>query len=138
MALNWVHESPAYWDANKQAIIGGAPEGSFEGIDFKDGAILPGDWWRAEQDGTVVGFGWMDVVWGDGEVMLAVSADTQSGGVGSFIIDSLAKEAETRGLNYIYNRVAATHPNRDDVSAWLKKRGFSEDDEERLRRLVCG
>jgi N-acetylglutamate synthase-like GNAT family acetyltransferase len=98
---------------------------------------LPGEWWRVEADGEVVGFGWMDIVWGDAEILLATARSAESSGVGSFIIEHLAKEASARGLNYIYNTVRATHPLGDQVTAWLQKRGFTGHEDGRLVRAAA-
>jgi N-acetylglutamate synthase-like GNAT family acetyltransferase len=57
--------------------------------------------------------------------------------VGTFILNQLEREAATRGLNYLYNVVATTHPDRDGTAKWLAKRGFEPShDEESLRRRV--
>ncbi|MEM7163948.1 MAG: hypothetical protein AAF581_00705 [Planctomycetota bacterium] len=56
MTLSWTNESPAYWDAGKQEIVGDAPEGIFELPNLADGDVVPGDWWRGRrrrQDGRV-------------------------------------------------------------------------------------
>ena len=132
MSLTWIHENPAQWDETKQQIVGGAPSGIFELGSRAAGEVVPGDWWRVEQDGKVVGYGWMDTVWGDAEVLLAVAPEVQKGGVGSFIIDHLEQEASRRGLNYMLNVVRPTHPD----TAWLQKRGFEASDDESLRRRV--
>jgi len=57
MALSWDRESLPQWDADKQRIVGGAPAGVFTVADSAPGAALPGDWWRVEDGGTVVGYG---------------------------------------------------------------------------------
>ena len=47
------------------------------------------DWWRAEDGGTTVGYGWLDVTWGDAEMTLAVHPDHQEKGCGTFILEHL-------------------------------------------------
>lgn len=113
----------ALWDADKQRIIGRTP-GVFAIAASAAGAVLPGDWWRVEDDGRVVGYGWMDYSWGDAEILLAVDADTQSRGVGTFILDRLDEEAAQRGLNYLYNVIPAQHPDKNGLKRWLLGRGF--------------
>ena len=44
--LTWNHEDSPTWDADKQRVIGSAPEGAFD-LAYADGASLPGDWWAA-------------------------------------------------------------------------------------------
>ena len=123
--LTWTHEDSPTWDADKQRVIGSAPEGAFD-LSYTDGDALPGDWWSARtSDGAVAGYGWLDATWGgDAEILLAVDAASQRQGVGSFVIDRLEHEAASRGLNYVYNTVRASHPDRDDLHDWLAVRGY--------------
>lgn len=124
MALVWHREPGAHWDQDKQRVIGTAPEGVLAVTASPPGAVLPGDWWRVEKDGQVIGYGWMDYSWGDAEVLLAVEPSRQSGGVGTFILDRLAEEAAARGLNYLYNVIPARHPDKEGLKRWLLQRGF--------------
>jgi N-acetylglutamate synthase-like GNAT family acetyltransferase len=136
MALAWVRESGALWDADKQRIIGGAA-GRLAVAASAPGAVLPGDWWRVEDDGRIVGYGWMESSWGDAEVLLAVHSADQSRGVGTFILDRLDKEAAARGLNYLYNVVPAGHPDPGGLKRWLLQRGFTgAKDGDLFRRTV--
>lgn len=123
--LTWSHEPDPRWDAAKQRVIGSAPDGVFD-LSFADDASLPGDWWTASTpDGSVVGFGWLDATWGgDAEILLAVDVAAQQQGVGSFVISRLEDEAAARGLNYVYNTVRDSHPERDDLHDWLAVRGY--------------
>jgi len=123
--LSWEHEPTPTWDADKRRVVGSAPVGVFD-LSYVDGAALPGDWWRARTpDGAVVGYGWLDATWGgDAEVLLAVDASARQRGVGSFVIARLEDEAASRGLNYVYNTVRSTHPDRDVLHDWLAVRGY--------------
>ncbi len=137
MTLSWNHESPAYWDASKARIVGSAPEGVFNFDNQSEGDLVAGDWWRAENDGKVVGYGWMDTVWGDAEVLVAVDPTAQNQGVGTFIMDRLEDEARARGLNHLYNVIPSAHPDPTSLGGWLAKRGFSPSEDGRvLRRIV--
>jgi N-acetylglutamate synthase-like GNAT family acetyltransferase len=137
MSLNWIHESPAKWDDNKAAIVGGAPAGIFEVGGRRAGDLIPGDWWRVERDGKVVGYGWMDTTFGgDAEVLLAVHPDAQGSGVGTFILQKLEEEAAAHGLNYLYNVVSSSHPNASGLTRWLEHRRFKASHEGRLMRKV--
>ena len=127
MSLTWIRENPAFWDANKHVILGGAPKGAFDLDHLRAGDIASGDWWRVESDGRIVGYGWMDIVWGDGEVLLAVDPAAQGQGIGVAILENLANEARQRGLRRIYNTVRPTHPRKAEVTAWLEKCGFTAD-----------
>ena len=135
--MKWIKEGTTSWDRDKKRIVGDAPVGVFDRryADLAEGDIVPGEWWRVEDDGTVVGYGWLDIVWGDAEILLATAPDARGRGVGSFIIKELENEARRHGVNYLYNVVRTTHPDAAKVSAWLEKHGFkaSEDGSLRLR-----
>jgi GNAT superfamily N-acetyltransferase len=134
MSLKWIHENPPYWDSGKAGIIGNAPPGIFELSAYDDGDMLPGEWWRVEQDGSVLGYGWMDTTWGDAEILLAVDLSAQRKGVGAFILDRLDEEAASRGLNYLYNQVRESHPDPAGITKWLEQRGFARSHDDRLLR----
>jgi GNAT superfamily N-acetyltransferase len=135
MTFAWIEESPARWDREKARVLGAAPPGVFAFGGYADDDLLPGQWWRAVAEaGHVVGYGWMDCSWGDGEILLAVDPAWQKRGVGSFILDRLRAEAGVRGINYLYNVVPAAHPDADGLEAWLARRGFSRQGEGRLLR----
>jgi ribosomal protein S18 acetylase RimI-like enzyme len=138
MSLRWIRESPGRWDADKARIVGMAPKGVFDTrfAACKDGDLLPAEWWRVEHDGKVVGYGWLDVVWGDAEILLATGADAGGRGVGTFILEQLESEARERGLRYLYNIVRPTHPRAAEVTRWLQKRGFRATEDGRLLRAV--
>jgi len=137
MAFEWIHEDPAYWDAGKNSVVGGEPAGTFHLPDLKSGDLVPGDWWRVEDSGRVLAYGWMDVNWGDAEVLLAVAAGARGRGVGTFVLDRLEDEARARGLNYLSNVVRATHPRAAEVSRWLQARRFRTAEDGALRRAVA-
>jgi GNAT superfamily N-acetyltransferase len=136
MTLAWIHENPPRWDAGKAAIVGGAPRGTFVLADHRAGEPIPGEWWRVEEDGRVVGYGWMDTTWNGAEVLLAVDPAARRHGVGTFIMDGLEREAARRGLHYLYNVVRHTHPDRDGITRWLLARGFTDAGDGELRRQV--
>ena len=140
MPFTWIREPSACWDANKQRIIAGARPGVFD-TRYREcchGDPVPGDWWRVEdaQADRVVGYGWLDVVWGDAEILLATDPELRGRGIGSFILSQLDREASLRGLGYIYNTVRPTHPDEHAVKAWLTSRGFQEKEDGRLVRRV--
>lgn len=137
MPLQWIHETPARWDAPKTRIIGGAPAGVFNLPRYREGELLAGDWWRAEDAGTVVGYGWLDVVWGEAEILLAVDPAAQRRGVGAFILDRLEAEAHACGVNYVFNTVTPAHPDGARVTAWLQAHGFTATEDGELRRRVA-
>jgi GNAT superfamily N-acetyltransferase len=137
MALEWIRENPPYWDSEKQRILGGAEPGALQLPSHAFGELLPGEWWRVEEGGAVVGYGWMDCTWGDAEILLAVDPSRRGAGVGTFILDRLEEEGRERGVNYLYNLVRPTHPRKREVSAWLEARRFERSPDERLMRRVA-
>ncbi|HJK91687.1 MAG TPA: GNAT family N-acetyltransferase [Polyangiaceae bacterium LLY-WYZ-15_(1-7)] len=137
--LRWVREDqPARWDGEKKRIVGGEAEGVFDDRyrECVEGDVIPGRWWRVERDGKVVGYGWMDVIWGDAEILLATAPDARGQGVGSFTLERLKDEAYQRGLRYLTNVVRPTHPEKDRIVAWLEKRGFASGSDGRHFRSV--
>lgn len=131
MGRSWVHEQLPRWDDDKQRIAGGL-------VDAGHGEVVAGDWWRVEDEGRTLGYGWMDVSWGDAEILLAVDPEHRRAGVGTFILDQLDAEAARRGLRYLYNVVPADHPDPQGLTAWLQARGFlpAAEDGALLRRRV--
>ncbi len=133
----WTREpQPARWDNNKSRIIGRAGDGVFgehRYHDLKDGDLVGGSWWRVEDPsanggkGQVIAYGWMDVNWGDAEILLATDRDYRQQGIGTFVMERLKREALARGLRYLTNVVYPTHPEKERLSAWLEKRGFASD-----------
>lgn len=136
--LTWERERAATWDADKQRIVGEAPVGIFDTRyrELRPGAPVPGEWWRAVQGGRTAAYGWLEVVWGDAEILLAVAPEHRGKGIGSFVLEQLEREAKGRGLRYIYNEVRPTHPEGAKLSAWLAKRGFKGSEDGRLLRAV--
>jgi len=136
MTLSWIREDTPRWDAGKQAIVGGAGSGALEVGRFDAGDLVPGEWFRVEDEGKTVGYGWMDCTWGDAEVTLAVDPRRRRAGIGAFIVEHLGKEAAARGVNYLYNAVKPTHPERVAVTRWLTEQGFEPSGDGLLKRQV--
>jgi GNAT superfamily N-acetyltransferase len=140
MSLVWVHENPPTWDDDKARIIMGAEPGIFDDRygHLTHGTLIPGEWWRVEDDGRVVGYGWLDSVFGNAEILLATASDARGQGVGTFVLDRLSEEAKARGLNYLYNVVRPTHPEPEELRSWLMARGFEGRDDGRLLKRSTG
>jgi GNAT superfamily N-acetyltransferase len=136
MILEWIHENPSHWDAQKVSVFAGIPGGIFDLGDREVGDLMPGDWWRVEEQGAVLGYGWMDCTWGDAEILLAIAPGHSGKGVGTFVLDSLEKEAAKQGLNYLYNVVRPGHPDREGVTRWLCSRRFLDSGDGLLKRQV--
>ncbi|MFO0984270.1 MAG: GNAT family N-acetyltransferase [Planctomycetota bacterium] len=138
MSRQWIAEKPALWDEGKERIVGNAAGGVFDRRfkSLKRGELVPGEWWRVEEQGEAVGYGWLDVVWGDAEILLATAPDRYGQGIGSFILTHLEQEARARGLNRLYNIVRPTHPERGKVTRWLEAHGFRASADGSLMREV--
>lgn len=135
--LQWMREESPRWDADKQRIIGGAPEGAFV-LTFAEGDDLPGEWWSVrDRHGVAVGYGRLDTTWGgDAEILLAVDPQRQSEGIGSFLLAALEHEAVGKGINYVHNRIR-DHAQRDLVHDWLIVRGFRGPLDGDLRKRIA-
>ncbi|SDX99417.1 N-acetylglutamate synthase, GNAT family [Modestobacter sp. DSM 44400] len=134
--LRWAKEEDPRWDADRERVFGTVPEGVFRAEERRPGDRLSGDWWRVESPDGVIGYGWLDDVWGDAEILLAIEADARGTGAGAFALARLEEEAAARGLNYVLNVVRDTHPERDAVVAWFQARGFAGTEDGRLRKQV--
>jgi ribosomal protein S18 acetylase RimI-like enzyme len=135
-ALTWVYEGDPRWDADRQRVFATVPEGVFRTVTRQPGERLSSDWWRVEQGGRVVGYGWLDDVWGDAEILLAVEEGARGSGVGAFALGHLEEAAAARGLNYVVNVVRDTHPEREAVTGWFERHGFAATEDGRLRKQV--
>src|SRR6476661_7299259 len=136
--LHWVKDDDPRWDADRERVFASIGPGVFPGVAREPGERLPSDWWRVEDAGRVVGYGWLDDVWGDAEILLAVEAPARGTGAGAFTLARLEDEAAARGLNYVVNVVRDTHPDRDAVTAWFTGHGFTGTEDGRLRKQVGG
>ncbi|NEK56305.1 GNAT family N-acetyltransferase [Geodermatophilus sabuli] len=132
----WVADPDPRWDPDRERVFAAIPDRVFPTMPRRPGARLPGDWWRVEDEHGVVGYGWLDDVWGDAEILLAVEQGVRGSGAGAFTLARLEEEAVARGLNYVLNVVRDTHPEREGVTAWLLARGFTADEGGRLRKRV--
>src|SRR3954454_7809252 len=136
--LRWVHDEDPRWDDDRRRVFASVPEGVFGTVARQPGEPLSSDWWRAERDGRVLGYGWLDDVWGDAEILLAVDEGERGTGVGAFVLEHLEQEAAARGLNYVLNVVRESHPDRARVTAWFEAHGFRPAEDGRLRKQVRG
>jgi N-acetylglutamate synthase-like GNAT family acetyltransferase len=136
MAREWRHEDSARWDEAKAAAFGELPPELFGLGAPRIGDALGGEWWRVEDDGDVVGYGGLDDVWGEAEILVVVAPSRRGGGLGGHILDQLDREASDRHLNYVYNRVAAGHPQAARLVSWLRGHGFAETADGDYRRRV--
>ena len=132
----WLRETPAQWDAAKAGVLGALSPDLFGLGAPADGDALADEWWRVEQDGEVLGYGRLDDMWGDAEILMLVAAERQDSGVGTFILEQLQREATSRHVNYIYNVVPRRHPDPEKITGWLIARGFEPSDVGELRKRV--
>jgi benzoate-CoA ligase family protein len=135
--LRWAREDAPRWDADKQRLFGEDELNSVGLVPSAPGAAIADEWWRVtDSAGATVGYGWLDSEWGDAEITFLVAPDRRGAGIGEFIVGHLEHEAETRGLNYIYNTVPAGHPDRAWMTRWLVAHGFVDAGDGELRRRV--
>jgi GNAT superfamily N-acetyltransferase len=98
--LRWVKDDDPRWDADRERVFAGLGADVFPGVVRQEGKHLASDWWRVEDGERVVGYGWLDDVWGDAEILLVVEERARGGGAGAFALAHLEGEAAARGLNY--------------------------------------
>ena len=122
--LTWVKDDDPRWDPDRERVFATVPDGVFRAEARTPGERLSSDWWRVEDGGRVVGYGWLDDVWGDAEILLAVQPSSRGQGVGSWILEHLEREAWSRGLRYLYNEIREGHPDREGLRRWLQERRF--------------
>src|SRR3954470_6972005 len=134
--LQWIKDDDPRWDDDRRRVFATVPDGVFGTAQRADGEPLTSDWWRVVEGERVVGYGWLDDVWGDAEILLAVEESARGSGIGAFILARLEDEAAARGLNYVVNVVRDTHPKRDQVSGWFRAHGFTGTEDGRLRNQV--
>jgi N-acetylglutamate synthase-like GNAT family acetyltransferase len=135
-SLRWVREDDPRWDGDKERVFATIPAHVFPALPRSPGERLSSDWWHAERNGRVIAYGWLDDVWGDAEILLAVEEGARRGGAGRFVLDRLEEEAAARGLRYVVNVVRDGHPDRAAVHAWFLDRGFRGTEDGRLRKKV--
>lgn len=138
MTLAWIREYPPKWDSDKERIIGGMPRGVFEMGPYRSGDLLSGEWWRVqdEADGHIVAYAWVNTLWGDAEMLVAVEPEGWGCGIGTFVVDHLEREMANRGVQYLYNSVGPAHPDRAGVIDWFTRRGFETSPDGMLRRRI--
>lgn len=136
--LAWVKDEDPRWDADRERVFATVPPGVFRTGTRTPGERLSSDWWRVQDGDRVIGYGWLDDVWGDAEILLAVEKEARGTGAGAFALARLEAEAAARGLNYVVNVVLKTHPDRETVTAWFLAHGFTGTEDGRLRKRVTG
>jgi GNAT superfamily N-acetyltransferase len=134
--LTWIKDDDPRWDADRDRVFGTVGPEVFPGLARGSGEQLPGDWWRVQDGDRVVGYGWLDDVWGDAEILMAIEEPARGTGAGSFTLAHLEEEARSRGLNYVLNVVRDTHPQRAAVTDWFLAHGFSGTEDGALRKQV--
>jgi GNAT superfamily N-acetyltransferase len=136
MSMQWVKEEPPRWDARKRDVFGADGPHVFGLGSPREGDMLADEWWRVEDGRETVGYGRLDSLWGDAEILVAVAPERRRTGVGTFVMDHLESEAGQRGLNYLYNTVSDAHPDPERVTAWLYHQGFADPGTGDLRKRV--
>ncbi len=134
--MEWLKEDLPRWDADKQRLFDDAALLSVGMLRPVAGASLADEWWHVVDDGAVVAYGWLDSEWGDAQITFFVDPARRGEGIGEFVLDHLEDEARKRGLNYLYNVVPDTHPDRAWMTSWLQSHGLRESTHGDLRRSV--
>lgn len=140
MGLHWIREQDPRWDEDKSAAFGATGFGARAFGPPEPGDALGDQWWRVlDGDGAderVVGFGRLDSMWGDAEILVGVVPGYRRRGLGGWILRQLEREASAEGLNYLYNTVERGRPDADGVAGWLAASGFVEGIEGEWRKRI--
>ncbi len=137
MTLAWHKDDDPHWDADRGRLFGDTELASVGMQRPPDGEFVADEWWRVTDGaGDLVGYGWLDSEWGDAQISFLVAPERRGQGIGEFVVDRLEEEARSRGLNYIYNVVPDTHPDRTWMTHWLSLHGFHDAGRGELRRQV--
>ena len=136
--MKWVKEDLPRWDDDKQRLFDDAALLAVGMHRPGPGTPLADEWWHVVgDDGAVVGYGWLDSEWGDAQITFFVDPARRGAGIGEFVLDHLEDEAHKRGLNYIYNVVPDTHPDRRWMTTWLESHGLTDSGQGDLRWRVA-
>ena len=136
MGLRWTKENTPRWDTGKQQMFGPAELAAVGFAAPAPDEPMADEWWRgSDDDGTVVGYAWLDSEWGDAEITFLVDPARRGAGIGGFIVNQLEAEAAARGLNYIYNVVPRGHPDPVWMTGWLLGHGFGNGHGDLRRRV---
>jgi GNAT superfamily N-acetyltransferase len=137
MTFAWEKEHRPRWDADKNQVFGDEELAAVGLTRPVQDAFIPDEWWRAtDDDGHLVGYGWLDSEWGNARISFLVAPTARGQGAGDYILERLEEEAAARGLNYIYNVVPNTHPDRPWMTNWLSLHGFYQSPQGDLCRQV--
>jgi GNAT superfamily N-acetyltransferase len=136
MGLRWTKENTPRWVTGKQQMFGPAELAAVGFAAPAPDEPMADEWWRvSDDDGTVVGYAWLDSEWGDAEITFLVDPARRGAGIGGFIVNQLEAEAAARGLNYIYNVVPRSHPDPVWMTGWLLGHGFGNGHGDLRRRV---
>ena len=136
MGLRWTKENTPRWDTGKQQMFGPAELAAVGFAAPAPDEPMADEWWRvSDDDGTVVGYAWLDSEGGDAEITFLVDPARRGAGIGGFIVNQLEAEAAARGLNYIYNVVPSGHPDPAWMTSWLLGHGFDSGHGDLRRRV---
>ena len=130
-------EDVPHWDADKQRLFDDAALRSVGMDPSRDGARSPtnGGGWSPTTARSSATAG--STASGGTRRSRSSSIPAHRGeGIGAFVLDRLEDEAHKRGLNYIYNVVPDTHPDRAWMTGWLEQHGLHESSQGDLRRQV--
>lgn len=124
----WEWETEAFWDTNKEYIIGTRAD-AFNMPKGRDiGISLPGEWGILKnEDDEIIGYGWIEL-YDDkqAEISIAIKDASQVKGFGKQILEELVKELKARGYASVIAIVKRTNICSKEVIEWLCGNGFSK------------
>lgn len=119
----WIKEEEPVWDSDKEDIIDCAPQGSFN-MGPKSNGTISGDWWKLVENKRVIGYGWISMISGDAELLIAVRKSEQHKGYGNIILENLEMEASKLKHNKVVAIIQSENINAVNIIYWLDRKGF--------------
>jgi len=86
MTLTWTKEDSPRWDPDKQRLFGPAELAAVGLAPPGPGEPVADEWWRVNDGHDVVGYGWLDIEWGDARITFFVVPGERGRDVGHFIL----------------------------------------------------
>ena len=136
--LRWVKDDDPRWDADRERVFATVPDGVFRpSCPAAAASGCPATGGGSEAGRRVVGYGWLDDVWGDAEILLAVEDGARGTGAGAFALARL-EDGGGRARTELRGQRGPRHPSRPRRShrAGSWRRGFAGTDDGRLRKQV--
>jgi ribosomal protein S18 acetylase RimI-like enzyme len=124
--MDWIQEQPALWDETKQNILG-ANKGAFDIEHTQVGGELDGVWFKLIDNNEIIGYGWIDLAYGNPEISIAVDSHKRFSGYGNTILRNLEEKALALGFSEVECIVRRKNADAINAIKWFHRNGFVPD-----------